>query len=236
MVYVGESKKYHEEHNPARWYSQVKQDEVVAGLFRGMRDGYFLDLAANDATFISNTYALERYYSWNGVCVEANPFYWYNLTHIRNCQVIGGVVGAQFNDVVHFNYINKDGHLGGFSGIVGDGFDNKANKISLATREYTVPLAEVLNSQNAPNVIDYMSLDVEGAETYIMRNFPFDRYKIKVITIERPKPDLRAIMIREGYEELVPNLSRWGETVWVNTLYKSSLDLDSLKGFNFPVK
>jgi hypothetical protein len=47
-----------------QWFSQAAQDELVIGLLRGKRDGYFVDLAANDALLLSNTYALEQRYGW----------------------------------------------------------------------------------------------------------------------------------------------------------------------------
>lgn len=46
------------------WFSQAAQDELIVGLLRGKRNGYFIDLAANDALVLSNTYALERDYGW----------------------------------------------------------------------------------------------------------------------------------------------------------------------------
>lgn len=46
------------------WFSQAAQDELVIGLLRGKRDGYFIDLAANDALLLSNTYAMEQRYGW----------------------------------------------------------------------------------------------------------------------------------------------------------------------------
>jgi hypothetical protein len=46
------------------WFSQAAQDELVIGLLRGKRNGYFIDLAANDALLLSNTYALEQRYGW----------------------------------------------------------------------------------------------------------------------------------------------------------------------------
>ena len=46
------------------WYSQAAQDELIVGLLKGQRHGYFVDLAANDATLLSNTYAMEKYYGW----------------------------------------------------------------------------------------------------------------------------------------------------------------------------
>jgi hypothetical protein len=78
-----------------QWYSQARQDELVVALLRNKTNGYFIDLAANDAVQLSNTYALERYYQWQGVCIEPNPMYWYNLTAFRTCVIIGAVVGDQ---------------------------------------------------------------------------------------------------------------------------------------------
>jgi RNPHF zinc finger len=77
------------------WHSQARQDELVVALLGNKTNGYFIDLAANDAVQLSNTYALERYYHWKGVCIEPNPMYWYNLTAFRTCVIIGAVVGDQ---------------------------------------------------------------------------------------------------------------------------------------------
>ena len=41
-----------------------------------------------------------------------------------------------------------------------------------------------------PKLIDYMSLDVEGAEYEILKNFPFDKFKFKSMSIERPNKNL----------------------------------------------
>lgn len=78
-----------------RWYSQARQDELVIALLRNQTNGYFVDLAANDAVQFSNTYAMEKFYNWKGVCIEPNPAYWHNLTLHRTCAIIGAVVGAQ---------------------------------------------------------------------------------------------------------------------------------------------
>jgi len=114
------------------------------------------------------------------------------------------------------------------SGIVGKNFDNhmKYN----ATPYYTVPLVEILEQNNVPTVIDYFSLDVEGAESYVMDDFPFDRYTFKILTVERPKPDLEANLKQNGYHFL-RTISFFGETLWVHESYMDSLDLASLERF-----
>ena len=35
--------------------------------------GYFVDLAANQALTLFNTFILEQRYHWTGPCIEANP-------------------------------------------------------------------------------------------------------------------------------------------------------------------
>jgi hypothetical protein len=83
-----------EEQSSHHWYAQAHQDEIVLALLNQKRKGYFIDLAANEARYISNTYALERYYDWTGLCIEANPQYWVSLARYRtNCQIVSAVVG-----------------------------------------------------------------------------------------------------------------------------------------------
>lgn len=81
--------------NKSSWHSQMRQDELVFSLLRNKTDGYFVDLAANDAIQLSNTYSLERDWGWNGVCIEPNPIYWYNLSTFRSCDTIAAVVGSR---------------------------------------------------------------------------------------------------------------------------------------------
>jgi len=210
------------------WYSQGSQDELIVALFQNKRNGYFIDLAANDAVYLSNTLALERFYGWNGLCVEPNPIYWHNLT-FRECQVIGAVVGQNRMEQVYFRF-----EAGDHGGIAGEGFNNGKRWQRSSQLKYTVTLLEILERTHAPIQIDYLSLDVEGAESFIMMNFPLDRYKIKVITAERLKGPIRAYLKQHGYE-FIQRLTRWGDSLWVHESIKSSLDMTALDRFNFPL-
>jgi Methyltransferase FkbM domain len=222
-VFYGKTEYFEEKHPKKVWYAQVKQDIIVSRLFNGKTNGYFLDLAANDAVTISNTYSLEKKLNWTGLCMEPNPAYWYDLAH-RDCQVVGAVVGEIRNDAVVFQKRAN----GAFGGIVGDGFDNHDGKGGEV--RYTVSLYEILSRFQAPKVIDYLSLDVEGAETLIMQDFPFHEYSFNVMTVERPKADLKALFEENGYE-YVAKISAFGETLWVRSAYRDSLNIASVKEF-----
>jgi hypothetical protein len=79
--------------------------------------------------------------------------------------------------------------------------------------------------------IDYLSLDVEGAEAFILEGFPLDEYTIHLLTVERPKEPLRTILEAHGFEQL-QRLSRWGETLWTHKDFRSQLDLSRLEHFS----
>jgi len=224
----------HEHLTPFYWkprrkkFSQLGQDEVVWDVLGKLEGGYFVDLAANDATFLSNTYWLETEHGWNGLCLEANPKYWARHAY-RKCTLVGAVVGAKRMEEIDFNFgpksnfqIALDTYIEGgeLGGIVRDDFDNNnetdtsaGGEDHVVAKRYTVPLDEVFRRHNVPKVIDYFSLDVEGAESYVMSTFPFDKYSFRVLTIERPKPDLKEVLKAKGYS-FIKSLSTWGEELW----------------------
>jgi hypothetical protein len=187
-------------------FAQVKQDLIVLDLIGP--NGYFIDLAANDAKDLTNTLVLERH-GWDGLCIEPNPIYWYGLSH-RKCTVVGALIGGTKQKV-------KVKLRGVYGGIVGN-MDNKlANRKkepeAPAENRYTAPISEVLQMYQVPKVIDYFSLDVEGSEYQIMKDFPFDEYRIQVLTIERPSDELKELLQSKGYLEL-KTLAWWGEFLW----------------------
>ena len=203
-----------------RWFSQLRQDEVVAQLFRHKRGGYFVDLAANDAVRISNTYALETHYSWTGLAIEPNAIYWPGLS-LRKCHVVAAVVGKLTNEKKLFRFPRRAAPQGG---LVGPEFDNAEKKISAEEQlRLTVTLQEIFEKFQTPSVIDYLSLDVEGAETFVMESFPFDHYRINALTVERADKKLCDILQAHGYIQL-KSLKHWGETLWVHSTFEASMD------------
>jgi hypothetical protein len=74
---------------------------------------------------------------------------------------------------VQFKYPNRFGPKGG---IVGEQFDNKeASKFGEDRPRYTVTLCDVFERFGTPKIIDYLSLDVEGAGTFEKRScYPVD--------------------------------------------------------------
>jgi FkbM family methyltransferase len=205
-------------------HSQAGQDWLVATLLGCKREGWFVDLAANDAKTLSNTLMLERDFAWNGLCIEANMNYMYGLTH-RQCKVVSAAVGTPRDEEVTFTM------RGVYGGIVGDDFDNKNADHGDSVKLRTVPLGDVFAEMNAPSTIDYLSLDVEGAESIVMQGFPWDKYHFSVITVERPKPDLQKLLTGHGYKFLRKN-SKFDDETWISTTMPNFTELMQTWGLN----
>jgi len=196
----------------ARWTSQVGQDRTLHTLFNGKLNGYFIDLAANEAVYLSNTLTLEQQFGWNGLCIEANPSY-HDMLLKRNCQVVKAAVGSEDNTEVTF-FFN-----GGLGGIIGPTFDNRDGPGQVLK---AVSLRNMFHYLQVPNVIDYMSLDIEGAEEWVFQTFPWAQYRFNIITAERPKPDLKSTLIQQGYIYICDH-GTFGDELWIHNTF-STLD------------
>lgn len=206
-----------------QWFSQYRQDEIISRLFREKRGGFFIDLAANDAVRISNTYALETYYDWNGLCLEPNSEYWSGLAY-RKCHVVAAVVGNRTMEEIEFQFPKDKAPKGG---IVGQDFDNKQVKAGETQRRYTVSLLDIFRRFKVPAVIDYLSLDVEGAEELVLSNIlPMEDYLFLTLTVERPSESLTALLTSHGYN-LLTTLKPRTETLWVHMSAKDHLNVEA---------
>ena len=72
---------------------------------------------------------------------------------------------------------------------------------------------DLLKENNAPTEIDYISIDTEGSEYEILKNFDFQRYSFKVLTVEHNntinKTLIDELLIKNGYKKLLEDMSQF---------------------------
>jgi len=184
-----------------RLYSQAGQDLWVMRDVSDYRTGgYFIDIGAADGVELSNTCALERYLDWKGICVEADPGTFAKLQRNRRCRCLNVCLDAQ-PGTVQFT-----AGQGFFGGIVAEDTDNTSARDAVSVRAVT--FRDLIEEHGVPQTIDYLSVDVEGAEDRVMSTFPFTTHRFLAATIERPGEVLRQTLAREGYVLVgeLPNL------------------------------
>lgn len=140
------------------YYSQAGQDKWVYETIGSK--GMFVDVGAYDGIQTSNTYLLERL-GWKGICIEANPEVFDQLNTKRNSICLPYAV------------TDYDGHCT-------FGIDRIGGHRQVECYKLNTILANCLS----PAIIDYMSLDIEGHELQVLNAFDFDRWQVKLMTVE----------------------------------------------------
>ena len=191
-----------------KYYSQIGQDEYyINNVAKRKRNGIFLDIGANDGTFGSNTATLEYELGWTGLCIEANPKLIESLTDARpNSKVLHKAVWKETTTVqievpLKFKSDIPGNQLGRITGI--DNLDQRNERyfkkhFDKGTEIFEVQADTVTNlisnTLGLPVVIDYMSLDTEGAEMEALESIDFNQIDIKFMTIEHGN--------RKGYKKM----------------------------------
>jgi hypothetical protein len=180
------------------YHSQIGQDKwVLETMFPGLRNGYFVDLGSGHGTIGSNTKALEEA-GWTGICIDPFPVHMEG----RTCRVFKEVVFSEAGRKMGFRVA---GGLAGLDETLGR-WSEKASKAPLVLLT-TVTLADILSRAGAPPFIQFMSLDIEGAEFEALRAFPFERIRVGAFAIEHNQEEPKrsqivTLLARHGYRRV----------------------------------
>jgi FkbM family methyltransferase len=181
-------------------FSQFGQDiHIINNIFPNKYNGYFVDIGAYDGIVMSNTYLLEKNYGWKGICIEANPRYFNKLESCRTSININNAIYK--DDLKDLEFIDdENGGCSGLKDTNNHSFLNNSPIIKVKTRNLT----SLLDEYNAPNYIEYLSIDTEGSEFDILNSHNFNKYKFGYITVEHNfihdnRIKIRNLLIKNGY-------------------------------------
>lgn len=195
--------------NGIQYYSQVYQDYYLDQyIFHGKENGIFLDVGGNDPIKINNTYFFELNRNWSGLAFEPIPKMNRRWKDLRKVECIQVALGCQSGEMEFCEY--EEDYMSGIASDV-DYKGRVANKY----RVKVVALKSVLKRRGITH-IDFMSIDVEGAELNVLRGIDFDEVTIDYIVIENNKGMekqrlIHEFLIRHDYE-LKAKL--WIDEIW----------------------
>ncbi|HEY3950548.1 FkbM family methyltransferase [Phenylobacterium sp.] len=191
-------------------YGQFLQDLWVTFELPGRRGGFFVEFGAANGIKFSNSCYLERALGWSGILAEPAHIYYPALRTARNCFIDDRCVWTRTGERLLFNQPAIAAHatIDAFSDS-----DNLADtrRDGMRYEVETVSLMDLLAHWNAPRRIDYLSVDTEGSELDILQAFDFDRYDVRLISVEHnhtPKRDeIFAFLSGKGYRRKFEALS-----------------------------
>jgi FkbM family methyltransferase len=146
--------------------------------------GYFVEVGALDGIRFSNTYSFEEQ-GWTGICVEAHPDYVEILKENRPHSKVVFAAAGDANGTATF-YTNRRGSLSTLDKSQEEKFKTYgAYFTGFEPREVPMlTLAQILAEANAPQIIDILSIDVEGAEMSVLVGMDWASYSVQVIIVE----------------------------------------------------
>lgn len=180
-------------------YAQLGQDHCVLNHYYFKRNGFFVDIGANDGISLSNTYLLENRYGWTGICAEPLPTEFSHLLKIRPESMCVNKAVFSIGDI-EVDYAVS----GMFSGIVEYLECRREVRSAPRIKVMTTTLNDMLVNCSAPHFIEYLSLDTEGTELEILRSVDFDSYQFGIIHLEHNmmepiRTEIRNFLESNGY-------------------------------------
>lgn len=194
--------------------SQIRQDLFVISELGFKRNGYFVEIGASDGVTGSNTFLLEKCYGWQGILVEPSHSFREEILQNRNCAIETSAVWSESGSELSFIDMGRYSGLSTLELFMNHGI-HASTRFSSNFQTYFVPslsLNDLLVKHEAPQIIDYISLDTEGSEFEILNTFDFNRFKVTLFTIEHNydvfiREKILNLMSEKGYKRVYEQIS-----------------------------
>ncbi len=194
--------------------SQLRQDIFALSEVAFKRDGFFVEFGAADGVYLSNTHLMEKEFGWRGILAEPATHWHDALRHNRSCSIEVDCVWRESGSTLTFNETDEREFSTISSFTEGDS-NRKFRKHGSKYDVKTISLNDLLDKYNAPERIDYLSVDTEGSEFDILSNFDFSRRQFGVITVEHnyepARASIYALLTAKGYVRKLESLSLWDD-------------------------
>ena len=188
------------------------QDDINSILkeYINYKNGFYIEIGANDGVRQSNTLYLEKFKNWKGILVEPSKRYKNLIKNRKKKNYFFNVACCSFESVDKYkslyyadlhtlskNNINQK-DFESFQKEAETHFSGKVEEFKIEQ----IPLNELLIKSKAPEIIDFFSLDVEGDELNVLKGINFDDYKFKFLLIEGDETEVTEFLLSKNYKVL----------------------------------
>jgi len=193
----------------------AKIDLHLAKYINPDNNGFYIELGANDGISQSNTFRLQHHFDWQGLLIEPSPINYQKCIDNRSFRHKPTIVCAacvspdykeKFVEIVDANLMSAALNLDLDSDQLLDHTNSglqylNSPKHSFIYGAVAKTLTQILNEIDAPSLIDFLSLDVEGNELSVLKGICFEKYRIKWILVEVRKNDssVQSFLEENGY-------------------------------------
>jgi len=168
---------------PVISYGPDGEDVILRNMFRGTKNGLYVDVGAYHPTRFSNTRQLYRS-GWSGINIDAMPgsMTLFNKERPRDINLEIGISEKPATLTYH---MFEEQAYNTFSEMLATSYMNTGHVRCKKIRINTLPLSTILDTYIKPSQkIDLLSIDVEGYDMAVLRSNNWNTYRPRVIAIE----------------------------------------------------
>ena len=199
-------------------YSQGKQELIIRHFFRDRPDGFYLDVGCYLPRLHSTTYYLEHELNWRGIGVDAEQSYRAAWKRYRpRSKFFAYAVTDKSGETITFF------QAGGLSATE---IDSKNLKMwqkhkGFETKEVEVPTITMndLLDREGVKKIDFLSMDINGAEPIALAGFDIKRFAPELVHVEASPhrhEELKAYFAKNDYLR-IDEYTKYDRTNWYYT-------------------
>ena len=194
--------------------SQLKQDIFVLLETNFKTDGFFVEFGATDGINLSNTFLSEKEFNWDGILAEPNTQWHKDLKNNRSVKIETNCVWSKSGETLNFMEL-EDKEFSTIEEFSDNDDHKRSSKRFIKSKVKTISLEDMLDKHGAPSKIDYLSIDTEGSEFDILKDFDFEKYDIKIITCEhnftKSRKDIFSLLTSNGYQRKLTGASKFDD-------------------------
>jgi len=210
---------YLQKYFPDRKYFGLRELDRKIEPYIDFDCGFYIELGANDGFKQSNTLYFERSRGWRGILIEPVHSNYKKCLKTRaddNSIFCNACVSFEYSDpAVKMRYANlmttpldletdvKNPRAHADSGTPYMHADDHHYDFSAKART----LQSLLEEANAPRLIDFFSLDVEGAEIEVLKGVDHSMYRFSKLLIECRDIDTMSQYLSKNNYELVAQIT-----------------------------
>ena len=185
-------------------YAMDNEDTAVSNYFKDKKNGFYVDVGCYHPTHRNNTYLLHKE-GWSGVNIDTSEFSIDLFNHMRPKDLNYNCAISNKNEIVKLFYQKELSQLSTterdqaktvFQGNI------KEKEVQAFT------LDEILDRDKFKDIkIDFLDIDVEGADLKVLEGLSFDRFKPELVCVEIhakeiKQSDVYKFLIKKNYELL----------------------------------
>jgi len=165
-------------------YSQGDEETLIRAFFQDRREGFFVDVGASHYEKDSTTYYLERHLGWQGIAIDALEEFRAGYEQFRKgTRFCSFFVTNQDGAPTDFFVYTRDTRISSGSLERLRGLPRVKDRYIEANRVPSVTLDQLLGALKVEGV-DFVSMDIEGAEPEALEGFDIERYGPELLCVE----------------------------------------------------